>query len=152
MISQSIALQPTPRVPVKRGPPEKLTPETRMKLEEAAAIDCSVEEMAYYAGVHRATLYGWLQDNKELSDKIAALRERPVLAARQRAVKGVGESYNNAMDYLSRKRKLEFAHQANLDVTTGGEKLNVVNPLEVSGEQLTEALKAAMKTLSPKKK
>ena len=33
----------------------------------------------------------------------------PVLAARERVVKGVKESYGNAMDYLSRKRKDEFS-------------------------------------------
>ena len=46
----------------------------------------------------------------------AACRELPALQARQRVIKGLSESYSNAMDYLKRKRKAEFGDS--VDVNT----------------------------------
>lgn len=92
----------------KAGRPSLDTPEVRSKIEEAAALDASVEEIAFYAGISRDTYYEILKKDPAFSDRITALRQRPILAARQRAVKGVTESYSNAMDYLKRKKKLEF--------------------------------------------
>lgn len=103
--------------------PSKLTKEVIVKLEEVAALDGSVEEMAYYCDVSRQTIYQWLKDNPKLSDKIERLRQRPILKARQTAIKGVGESYTNAMDYLKRKKKLEFGD--NIDVTSDGKPLSI---------------------------
>ena len=97
------------------GPPTKKTPEVIKKLEEVAALDGSVEEMAYYAGVHRDTVYLWLKEDKKLSDRIKELRERPILAARKAVVTKSIESYSNAMDYLSRKRKDEFSTKTEVD-------------------------------------
>ena len=59
------------------GRPTKRTEEVIRKIEEVAALDGSVEEMAYYAGVHVDTVYGWLQADKAFSERIKALRERP---------------------------------------------------------------------------
>lgn len=92
----------------KAGRPTKLTDETRKKIEEAAALDCSIEEICFYAGISRDTLARWRREDKAFSDRIEDLRNTPVLAARQRVVIGVTENYNNAMDYLKRKRKAEF--------------------------------------------
>lgn len=92
-----------------KGGITKLTPENRVKLEQAAAIDASVEEMAYYCDVSRQTIYNWLENDKDLFDKIERLRAKPVLTARQTVAKGLSESYSNAMNYLERKRKKEFA-------------------------------------------
>ena len=47
------------------GRPTKLTDEVRRKIEEAAALDATMEEIAFYAGVHRSTLYEWVAENKE---------------------------------------------------------------------------------------
>lgn len=91
------------------GRPTVMTDEVIRKIEEVAALDGSVEEMAYYAGIHRDTIYLHLKTDPEFSDRINALRERPVLKARQTAIAKMNESYSNAMDYLSRKKKLEFS-------------------------------------------
>lgn len=97
------------------GRPTKLTDEIRLKIETIAAMDGSVEEIAHYAGISRSTLWEWCKENKELSDRIEELRNRPVLAARKRVIEGIGESYGNAMDYLSRKRPKEFGNRAKLE-------------------------------------
>lgn len=109
------------KIAPNKGSNSKLTPENRVKLEQAAAIDASVEEMAYYCDVSRQTIYNWLENDKELFDKIERLRNKPVLTARQTVAKGVAESYSNAMDYLKRKKKKEFGD--NMDLTTDGEKI-----------------------------
>ena len=103
--------------------PSKLTPEVRVKLQQAAALDCSIAEMALYCDVSRETIYTWLEKDQELSDEIDRLRERPVLAARQTVVKGVSESYSNAMDYLKRKKKLEFSERVENDITSNGKEI-----------------------------
>lgn len=102
----------------KGGRPTVMTPETVNKLEQAFAIDATVEEACSYADISRETFYNYLQKTPKFSDRIADLRLRPVLAARQRVVKGVTENYGNAMDYLKRKKKLEFGD--NMDLTSGG--------------------------------
>lgn len=105
----------------KVGRPTVFTPEVIGKLEYAAALDSSVEEMAFYAGINKDTLYSKLQDDQEFSQRIQSLRNRPIMKARETAVTKLAESYSNAMDYLKRKKRLEFGD--NVDLTSQGEKL-----------------------------
>ena len=102
--------------------PTKKTPEIIAKIEEVAALDGSVEEMAYYAGIHRETLYVWMKEDKKLSDRIQELRERPILKARQSIVKSLDDA-NHAFRYLEKKKRKEFGN--NLDITSDGEKLSI---------------------------
>jgi len=104
----------------KGGRPTKLTEETVRKLEEVFAIDGSVEEACFYADISRNTYYEWIKDNPKLNDRFTALRNRPVLKARQEVIKGLN-NYQNSMDYLKRKKRLEFGD--NVDVSTLGEKI-----------------------------
>lgn len=108
----------------KVGRPTKDTPEVRAKIEEAAALDASVEEIAFWANISRETYYEILKKDPVFSDRIDKLRQKPILAARQRAIKGATESYSNAMDYLKRKKKLEFGDK--VDVTSNGETIQPV--------------------------
>ena len=94
------------------------------KLEQAFAIDASVEEACSYAEVSRKVYYEYIKRHPEFGDRIAELRQKPVLKARQTAVQKLGESYQNAMDYLKRKRKLEFGD--GIDITSGGEKITPI--------------------------
>jgi len=103
------------------GRPTVMTPEVVAKLEQAFAIDATVEEACSYAEISRDAFYDYLKKKPKFSDRIEELRMRPILAARQRVVQGVKENYHNAMDYLKRKKKLEFGD--NVDVTTGGERI-----------------------------
>lgn len=88
----------------------KLTDDMRSKIEEVAALDGSVEEMAYYCDVSRQTIYNWLEEDKKLFDKVERLRERPVLKARQTIAKSLDQP-QSAQWYLTRKRKKEFAER-----------------------------------------
>lgn len=92
------------------GRPTKMTSEVVMKLEQAFAIDASVEEACSYADISRNTFYEWLKRNPEYQDRIDELRERPVLKARQTIVKSL-DNPQHAQWYISRKRKKEFAER-----------------------------------------
>lgn len=98
------------------GRPRLDTDIIRAKIEEAAALDASVEEIAFYADISRETYYEILRRDPEFADRIAKLREKPILMARQRVIKGITESYANAADYLKRKRRKEFGDSATLEV------------------------------------
>lgn len=87
----------------------KMTPENIRKLEQAFAYDCSIDEACLFAGITPPTYYKWLKKNPKLVKRFEALRNTPVLHARGRVVTGIKESYSNAMDYLSRKKKSEFS-------------------------------------------
>lgn len=110
----------------------KLTDDMRSKIQEVAALDGSVEEMAYYCDVSRQTIYNWLEEDKVLFDKVERLRARPVLKARQTVNEKMTESYTNAADYLKRKKRKEFGD--NVDMTSEGKALPTpIIPLDVQG-------------------
>ena len=94
----------------------------KSKIQEVAALDGSVEEMAYYCDVSRQTIYNWLEEDTELFDKVERLRARPILKARQTINKRMEESYTNAVDYLKRKKRTEFGDS----IEHTGEGLKIV--------------------------
>jgi len=117
----------------KVGRPTVMTPEVLAKLEQAFAIDATVEEALSYAEIKPDAYYDYLKKNPDFSERIKELRQRPILAARQRVVQGVKENYSNAMDYLKRKKKLEFGD--NMDITSDGKQLPT--PIYIPGDQRT---------------
>lgn len=106
-----------------RGRPTVFTTEVLRKIEEVAALDGSVEEMAYYADIHVATLYRYLEAHEDFSDRIKKLRERPILKARQTIVSSLAQP-EHARWYIERKKKKEFSTRVETDVTTNGESMN----------------------------
>lgn len=110
----------------KRGRKTVFTPEVIRKLEEAAAMDCTIMEMALYADISRETLYSKLEDDKVFSDRIAALRNRPFLKARTTIINGLGDT-ENAQWYLERKKKAEFSTKQ--EVEHSG-KVNIASVLD----------------------
>lgn len=102
----------------KTGPKTnwKMTPEVIGKLEQAFSIDATIAEACFYADINEETYYRWEKNDPELSKRFKRLRNKPVLKARQRVVKGIDESYSNAMDYLKRKRKDEFSEKTEQSV------------------------------------
>ena len=94
----------------KEGAPTKKTPEVVGKLEAAAALDCTIAEMAFHAHIHRDTLYEWLKTDKKLSDRLETLRSKPGLQARLTTCKAMAEGdVLTSKWYLERKYKKEFS-------------------------------------------
>lgn len=111
----------------------KMKPETVNKLKEAFAIDASVEEACYYAEISKQTYYNWIEKNPDLLDEFQALREKPVLKARQEVVKGLDNDKNFSFSYLRSKRPHEFR----------GDKVIEINspvPTAADAEAITEEM------------
>lgn len=93
----------------KGGRPSKMSEEKIKKLEEAFALDCSIGEACFYADISKVTYHNWVNKNPELLNRFDALREKPVLMARQTVVKSLKDNPDMALKYLERKRKAEFS-------------------------------------------
>ena len=117
------------------GRPTKMTTEVVLKLEQAFAIDASVEEACSYAEIARNTFYEYLKKNPSFQDRIDDLRQRPTLKARQTVVKHL-EDPNNAFKYLEKKRRKEFGQ--NIDITSGGEKISGFNFVKNDSDNTTD--------------
>lgn len=100
----------------KGGRPTVMTELTVKKLEEAFAFGCTDEEACFYADISKPTLYDYQDKNPEFINRKEALKNRPVLKAKETVSKKLSESYQNAMDYLKRKRKAEFGDSSELEI------------------------------------
>ena len=98
------------------GRPTVMTPQVVAKLEEAFAIDASVAEACFYADISRDAYYDFLKISPQFSDRVEALRQKPILKARQTIVRGLDEPAN-AKWYLEKKKSTEFGIKADVDIT-----------------------------------
>lgn len=119
------------------GRPSKMTPEVLGKLEQAFAIDATIEEACFYADINPDTYYAWKKAHPELSERMERLRNTPILAARQTLATAVKSDAQTALKYLERKRRAEFASRQEL-TGADGEQLGV----GLSAEQAEQLLRA----------
>jgi hypothetical protein len=91
------------------GRPTIMTDLTLQKLKEAFAFGCTDEEACYYAEIGKSTLYNYQNDNPEFLEQKEALKQRPILLARQEVIKGLEGNPELALKFLERKRKSEFS-------------------------------------------
>ena len=77
------------------------------KLEQVWAMGGSDEEAAFYAEISKASLSEYLSRTPEISERKEALKEKPILKARQTVIKDL-DTPSTAQWYLERKRKNEF--------------------------------------------
>lgn len=103
------------------GRPSDFTPEVRSKMEEAAALDASVRETCFYAGISVQSYYNWKEQDPEFFERLDALRQKPILKARLTIVNALNNP-REAKWYLEKKRKKEFVTA--IDLTTDGASLN----------------------------
>jgi len=83
-------------------------------------FDGTQEEACSYAGITQRQYDYFIEQHPQFCEIIGACREIPNLKARKTAVSKIEESYQNAMDYLKRKKKKEF-----------GDRMEVDNPAQV---------------------
>ena len=110
----------------------KMTPETIQKLEAAFAIDATIEEACLYAGISPSTYHNWINNNPDLLEKFTALRNTPILKARQTVVGSLGDA-NHAFKYMERKRPEEFMPK---------QKIEHAGKIETVDATATDAVKA----------
>ena len=65
------------------GRPTVMTPETVGKLEEAFLWGCTDIEASLHAGIHRDTLYAYIEKNPSFSDRKETLKTSPLLRSRR---------------------------------------------------------------------
>jgi len=99
----------------KGGRPTSMTPETLRKLEEVFAIGGTDEEACFYADISKETLYEYQRKHPEYTDRKEALKQKPILKARQTVVKALDDA-DNAQWYLERKNKKEFSSRQEIDI------------------------------------
>ena len=109
--------------------PHKLTDEVRLKLEEAAAIDATIEEMAFYANISKQSIYNWMEADPALKERLDALRQRPMMKARQTIVTSLCTT-SGAQWYAERKAKKEFAPRKDFDITPGDKPISILTGLK----------------------
>jgi hypothetical protein len=100
------------------GRPHVVTDEAVAQLVIAFSIDATVVEACALADISRDAFYDYLKLNPDFSDRIARLREKPVLKARQTVVNNLTDP-EIAFKYLERKRKSEFAARTELTGASG---------------------------------
>lgn len=129
----------------KLGRPTKITPLAVKKMEEVFAIGGSDSEACFYANISRQTFYQYLKLHPEFNDRIDALREKPILKARQTIIKNLDEPETSKW-YLERKKKSEFSTRTEL---TGqdGEKLIPI----YGGESVIQEYNGNQKDIPTKK-
>jgi len=125
----------------KVGRPTVMTPEIISKLEEVFAIGGTDSEACFYAGIGQSTLYSYQEEHPEFVERKDALKEKPILKARQTVVQSLNDP-NHAFRYLSKKRRKEFGES--LDLTTDGEKITIGDP--VVAQQFDEWRKQQLKS------
>lgn len=89
--------------------PTKMTPEVLEKLRQAYLIGATNAEACGYADIGERTLYDYLAENEEFSQKIDQWKNEPILKAKTMVVKNLDKDIKNAQWYLERKKKDEFA-------------------------------------------
>lgn len=99
------------------GRPTVFSDETLRKLNEAFAFGASDPEACFYADVSTTALYNYQLKHPEFVERKNALKERPVLLARQTVVKALESDADLALKFLERKRKAEFSTKTETDTT-----------------------------------
>lgn len=112
----------------KPGRPSVDTPEVRKKMEEATALDATIEEICYYADISKPAYYAILGRDPEFSARLDSLRNRPVLAARQTVIKSL-TTPSGAQWYLQRKRKVEFSERQEVTGADGERLVGITDPI-----------------------
>lgn len=105
----------------RTGRPEKMTEAIRSKIDESASLGASINEIAFYADIHRTTLYRWMKEDGDLKDRIEALQQNPIMQARRTVVLSMTTNPELALKFLERKLKSEFSlriENANSDPQT----------------------------------
>lgn len=106
--------------PKKRGPKPgtyyKQTPEVLEKLRQAFAIDATIDEACFYAGIDQSTYHIWKKKEPKQFEQLEQLRNTPILAARQTLATAVKSDAATALKYLERKRRAEFAVRTENDL------------------------------------
>ena len=86
------------------------------KLREVWSIDGTNAEASSIVNISENSISRYLKANPEEAELRQRLKEKPTLKARNIVMQKMGDSYGNAMDYLKRKRSVEFGDKQQIDL------------------------------------
>jgi hypothetical protein len=112
----------------RSGRPSAITQSVVLKLEMAFAFDCTVEEACLYGAISRNTFYEFTKKHPDFQDRIAALRNAPILMARMCIIRAAEHDADLALKYLERKLPMEFSTRAQMHHTTDAVDRHSVSP------------------------
>lgn len=127
LTTNTFVLKDEPKVG-RTGRPSAITQAIVLKLEVAFAFDSTVEEACLYAGISRNTFYEFTKKHPDFQDRIAALRNAPILMARMCVLRAAEHDANLALKYLERKRPEEFSLRAHVHVTNETSDRHSIDP------------------------
>lgn len=87
---------------------QKVNAEVLSLLREAFAIDATIEEACFFAGISDSTYYRYRERNPEVCSGLERLRLTPILTARKTISNSLTQS-DSARWFIERKRSDEFA-------------------------------------------
>lgn len=100
-----------------------MTQETIDKIEYVFAMGGTDIEACLYADISHQALYDYQEKHPEFTERKNKLKQTPLLRARTTIVKSLESDVNSAWKYAERKDP-ELKQKSEVDVTTGGEKVN----------------------------
>lgn len=103
------------------------------KLEEVWAMGGTDLEACFYADISKDSLYRYLKEKPELSDRKEGLKHNPILRARKTIFSNL-DNPKIAKWYLERKKKDEFSQKFETDINQenkGVEVIEIVMPKEI---------------------
>src|SRR3990167_5466658 len=95
------------------GRTSKLNEEMVRKLEEAAAVRATIQELCFYAGISKDTYYRWIKESPELNDRLEDLRQKPFLKARQTIISRL-DDVNVAFKFMEKEKPDEYGERLNV--------------------------------------
>ncbi len=104
------------------GRPTLMTPSVLKKLEEVFALGGTDQEACFYANISHQTLYNYQKENPEFVERKEALKNSPILKARQTVVEALIEP-EYAFKYLERKKKDEFGASTKIEADITQKKI-----------------------------
>jgi hypothetical protein len=137
LTTNAFVVKEEPRVG-RSGRPSAVTQAIVLKLELAFAFDCTVEEACLYATISRNTFYEFTKRHPDFQDRIAALRNAPILMARMCVLRAAEHDADLALKYLERKLPMEFSTRAPMHHTTDATDRHSISP------EQTALIKTAM--------
>jgi hypothetical protein len=115
------------------GRPTVITAEVIRKLEYVFGIGGSDREACFFAGISETALYEYQNKNPKFAEHKEALKENPILKARETIFKNL-KNPQTAAWYLERKRKDEFSTRQEVEH-------NINTELDEMREDLNSAIK-----------
>lgn len=95
------------------------------KLEQVWTFGGSDKEAAFYAEISPAALSDYLKKNPLISERKEALKNKPILKAREELIKGLKDNPELALKYLERKLPDEFALKNILEHKENDRPINI---------------------------